>query len=87
MLTVNRNRTRKRIASGNIKVTVQKNPAFLYEGDIAGKNFDPEDVVENLVFLLSDIHFLISDSRLVYDLIFTLSILLTILDKFLLSLV
>ncbi|KAI9460308.1 hypothetical protein HD554DRAFT_2041683 [Boletus coccyginus] len=37
--------TRKRIASGNIKVTVQKNPAFLYEGDIVGKNFDPEDVI------------------------------------------
>ena len=43
--------------------------------------------VENLVFILSDIHFLISDSRSVYDLIFTLFILLTILDKFLLSLV
>ena len=44
MLTVNCNRTRKRITSGNIKVTAKKNLAFLYEGDIVGKNFDPEDV-------------------------------------------
>ena len=29
-----------------------------------------EPLVENLIFLILDIHFLISDSRLVYNLIF-----------------
>jgi hypothetical protein len=38
------NRIKKKIESGVIKVTAQKHPAFLYEGDIPEKDFDPENV-------------------------------------------
>ena len=44
-------RTKKKIESGVVKVTAQKHPAFLYEGDVPGKDFDPENVVERYTAL------------------------------------
>ena len=37
-------RTKKKIKNGAIKVMAQKNPAFLYDSDIPGENFNPNDV-------------------------------------------
>ncbi|KAG2354736.1 hypothetical protein BDR07DRAFT_1305216 [Suillus spraguei] len=34
--------------SGSIKVTAALWPAYLYPGDIAGEDFDPEDILEGL---------------------------------------
>lgn len=42
------NRTKKKIESGIIKVTAQKNPAFLYDGNMPGENFDSEDIGSGL---------------------------------------
>ena len=49
MLIIHSYRTRKKITSGSIKVTTQKNPVFLYEGDISGKNFDPKDAASGFM--------------------------------------
>ena len=51
---INLGRTRKMILNGAIKVTAQKNPAFLYEGETPGAYFDPNDVVHGFLrgFLL-----------------------------------
>jgi hypothetical protein len=34
---------------GVIKVTAQKNPAFLYDGDSPGESFDPDDVAHGFL--------------------------------------
>ncbi|KAF8121259.1 hypothetical protein EV363DRAFT_1568853 [Boletus edulis] len=49
--------TKKKIESGAIKVTAQKHPAFLYEGNIPGEDFDPNNVAHGFLwgFLLEHI--------------------------------
>ncbi|KAF8439453.1 hypothetical protein L210DRAFT_858041 [Boletus edulis BED1] len=42
-------RTKKKIKNGVIKVTAQKNPVFLYDGDIFGENFNPNNVADGFL--------------------------------------
>lgn len=63
-------RTKKKIESGVVKVTAQKHPAFLYEGDVPGKDFDPENVARGFLrgFLLEHV----SDQNLHNDTVVTI---------------
>ena len=46
--------------SASLKVTSALWPAYLYPGNIPGKDFDPEDIIEGLFrgYLLERVHFL-----------------------------
>ncbi|KAG1823573.1 uncharacterized protein BJ212DRAFT_1199201, partial [Suillus subaureus] len=41
-------RMKNKFNNGSLKVTAALWPAFLYPGDIAGEDFNPEDIVEGL---------------------------------------
>ncbi|KAG2070099.1 hypothetical protein BDR04DRAFT_1019822 [Suillus decipiens] len=41
-------RIKNKFDSGSLKVTAALWPAYLYPGNIAGKDFDPEDIIEGL---------------------------------------
>jgi hypothetical protein len=59
-------RTKKKIQNGVIKVTAQKNPSFLYEGDLPGEFFDSNDLAQGLLrgFLLERVSFLLFNHEL-----------------------
>jgi hypothetical protein len=42
-------RTKKKIENGAIKVMAQKNLAFLYDGDIPGEKFNPNNVAHGFL--------------------------------------